>query len=566
MFRLIHQLRVRHRLQWLLGGLAVLPLGSFYLGGLIHARHQYVVVLASLAVVLLATVALAWLLARSVLLPLSRLHVALGRIDAGERLASPPGSGTDEFTGLARALYDLSQFTSCISDRAFVDTLTQLPNRASFEQEVERRLSAARPFALMFANLDQFRTINDGYGHRFGDAVLRAAAARLLVLVGPRGRVFRCSADLFIVLLSTDVEHFATRVAAEAERLRHGMAELEQIENHQLPLCASFGVALFPDDGSHLEALVSAADTALFHAKRLGRNTVQFSRDDCALTARHRLELAEDLRSAIIKGTITPYFQPIVDLGLGEVVCAEALARWQHPTRGFVPPEEFIAVAEDSGQIDALTDLLMRRACTVAAGWRCSGEPRKLAFNLSARQVRPGIVEMIQRVLQDTGLAASRLEIEITETSMIERPELAARLLHELRGIGVGVALDDFGTSYSSLTYLLRFPIDKIKVDKTFVSQLERQRQAGKIVAATITLAANLEIALVAEGVERLSQMLTLYQLGCRQQQGWLFAKALPAAEFDQWLLTAPLSMDAIVHAQKAAANDPLSRDFGNSR
>ncbi len=242
------------------------------------------------------------------------------------------------------------------------------------------------------------------------------------------------------------------------------------------------------------------------------------------------------------------------------MVCAEALARWNHPTRGFVAPDEFIGIAEESGQIDALTEHLLRQACMAAVHWQPvqgHGIPR-LAFNLSARQVRQGVVEMVSHILAETGFPASRLEIEITESAIIERPEIAERLLRELKTLGVSVALDDFGTGYSSLSYLLRFPIDKIKVDRSFVSQLNGQRQAGKIVAATISLATNLEIILVAEGVENISQMTTLYELGCRQQQGWLFSKALPSEEFTRWALTAPLRMESIMRAQPQAANESI--------
>jgi predicted signal transduction protein with EAL and GGDEF domain len=336
------------------------------------------------------------------------------------------------------------------------------------------------------------------------------------------------------------------------------MTDAILVEQRNLALCVSLGVALHPEDGRTVDALASGADAALFQAKQAGRNVVQFARHDAALRARQRIELADELREALKTGAIQPHFQPIVDLGSGSVVCAESLARWRHPVRGFVPPDQFISIAEDSGQIDALTEQLLRSACATAAGWeplRGHAAP-KLAFNLSARQVRQGVVEMVSAVLTETGLPASRLEIEITESAIIERPETAERLLLQLKELGVSVALDDFGTGYSSLSYLMRFPIDKIKVDRSFVSQVNGQRQAGKIVAATISLAASLDITLVAEGVETLGQMVTLYELGCRQQQGWMFSKALPSEEFARWSGKAPLKLDAVIRAQAEAAND----------
>lgn len=526
---------------------------------LARAQEVHSETVSALAMVVLGLVifGLAYLVSGSILPPLNRIHDSLLRLNAGERLDASPVAGNDEFGQIGQALHELSRFTGHLQEIAFVDGLTRLPNRPRFEADLQDWIGRGRSFALVFADLDQFRTINDGYGHRFGDSVLCSAAERLRALTN-QGQVYRYSGDLFVMLLPYAGEDYRSQIASQVELLRQGMAELGLVQDRRLPFCASFGVAIHPDDGSSPETLVCAADAAMFHAKRQGRNTVQFARHNYALQARQRLDLADEMRVALREGQITPYFQPIIDLGLGEVVCAEALARWRHPVRGFVPPDEFIGIAEDSGQLDALTDQLLRSACTVAAQWHAAGLSRRLAFNLSAKQVRPGVVEMISGVLRETGLPPQRLEVEITESAFIERPELAERLLRELRGLGIGVALDDFGTGYSSLSYLLRFPIDKIKVDKSFVSQLEGQRQAAKIVAATIALASSLEITLVAEGVERLGQMLTLYELGCRQQQGWLFAKAMPAAEFDQWVRSAPLRLDGVVRKQMDASNEPL--------
>lgn len=520
------------------------------------ARRIAIASLILLAVVVLGAVAL---VARSVLPPLDRIHGALARVNRGESLDEPPVRGQDEFGQIGHAVLELSRLNADLRDLAFVDPLTRLPNRASFEADLQARLGKGQAGVVVFADLDQFRNINDGFGHHFGDDLLRAASERLRGLAGAGSSVYRYSADLFVLLLPASADASHDTVLPELERLRHGMAELGSVQERKLPFCCSFGAALFPQDGSEPEALVSAADAAMFQAKRQGRNSVQFARGNYAKQVRHRLDVADELRIALREGQVAPYFQPIIDLAVGEVVCAEALARWKHPTRGYIPPDEFIGVAEDSGQIDALTDHLLRGACTAAAQWHASGIARRLAFNLSARQVRPGVVEMIAGVLRDTGLPPEKLEVEITESAIIEKPELAERLLRELRGLGVAVALDDFGTGYSSLSYLLRFPIDKIKVDRSFVSQLEGQRQAAKIVAATIALASSLEITLVAEGVERLGQMLTLYELGCRQQQGWLFAKALPAAEFERWALSAPLRLDAVVRSQMDASNEPIS-------
>ncbi len=522
--------------------------------------QQLILSLHGLLLVLAAISAL--MLLNAIFRPLQRIYAAVRVVAQGAALEAPPVSGRDEFGQLGQALYELSQLTAQLNNLAYHDALTGLPNRVQFEHDIAGAIAGKTPFAVLFADIDHFRTINDGYGHFFGDQVLKTVAARLQWLVQGQTRLYRYSGDLFAVFILTSepfaAARFRTLIAAEAERLRCRMTEPLAVEQRSLTLCMSLGVALHPDDGRSTEALISAADAAMFQAKQMGRNVVQFARNDSAIKARQRIELADDLRVALKNGAVLPHFQPIVDLGSGNIVCAESLARWKHPTRGFVPPDVFIGIAEDSGQIDTLTEHLLRIACAAAVLWPShrGHPPPRLAFNLSPRQVRQGVVEMVSGVLNETGLPASRLEIEITESAIIERPETAERLLRELKDLGVSVALDDFGTGYSSLSYLLRFPIDKIKVDRSFVSQLNGQRQAGKIVAATISLATNLEIALVAEGVENIGQMLTLYELGCRQQQGWLFSKALPSEDFDRWALTAPLKLDAVVRAQAEAANE----------
>ncbi len=513
-------------------------------------------------VMLALAAAAAFMLSQAIFRPLQRLYAALRSIAKGEPLTAPPVTGNDEFGQLGTALHELSQLTTQLNSLAFNDALTGLPNRMQFDHDLAASLADDCAFAVVFADIDHFRTINDGYGHFFGDQVLKAAASRLQWLLQGDTRLYRYSGDLFAVCIKAgtpfEAGAFQPAIAVESERLRSRMGEPLVVQDRRIPLCMSLGVSLYPEDGTTTEALVSAADAAMFQAKQMGRNVVQFARKDSALKARQRIELADDLRIALRTGALSPHFQPIVDLGSGHIVCAEALARWKHPTRGCVPPDEFIGIAEDSGQIDLLTEQLLRSACHTAVQWQGSNgrPPPRLAFNLSARQVRQGVVEMVSQVLEESGLPASRLEVEITESAIIERPETAERLLNELRELGVSVALDDFGTGYSSLSYLLRFPIDKIKIDRSFVAQLNGQRQAGKIVAATITLATNLEITLVAEGVETVGQMVTLYELGCRQQQGWLFSKALPAEDFNRWALHAPLRLDAVVRAQAEPANE----------
>lgn len=500
---------------------------------------------ASLVVLIIAVLALLgglWL-QRSVLRPLERLQGRLNQLKTGEPLTALAIGGPSEFERLNEALVQSSEHRQQVQQVAFFDRVTGLPNRTALEQAFESRLKASPEFALMFCDLDHFRTINEGYGHAFGDGILKRAGARLKEL-SEGGEVYRYSGDTFVVIANV------RNPVLHGERLLRGMNELVELDGRRIPLNTSVGLARYPEDGDSLESLVNAADAAMFQAKKLGRNTLQVAHSKHADQARARLELAEMLRVAIAERQVRPYFQPILDLASGKVHCAEALARWQHPQRGFIAPDQFIAVAEATGLIDPLTDLLLREACSTAARWVMQGKISQLAFNLSAKQVRPGVVEIIQRVLTETGLPPERLEIEITEGAFIERPDLAERLLGQLRGLGVAVALDDFGTGYSSLSYLQRFPISKIKIDRSFVQKLGDQQHSNKIVAATIALADSMELNLVAEGVEELGQMLTLYEMGCRQQQGWLFAKAMPPDEFEQWAASAPIKLDAIVRSQ----------------
>ena len=534
---------------------------STRLAAVAEVRQQWVS-WSGISVLMLFAIAGMVFMLRGVYHPLRTLNQAMQRVGEGRPLAVPPLEGENEFARLGLALFDYSRHVDHLSQLAFFDRITGLPNRTRLIDDLGTTLDKNGQFALVLADIDYFRLLNEGYGYGFGDRVIEALAHRLQKLLNDEVRLYRYSGDAFALFMPLEGEHARDDAHQQCERLRRAASEMLVIDGHRLALTMSFGIGLYPHSGGSVETLLSAADSAVHAAKALGRNSVRFARGDQVLKARQRLELADELRIALTEGQMQPHFQPIIDVVAGEVKCAEALARWQHPVKGFIPPDLFIGVAEESGQIDALTRVLLKMACEAATGWPAHGHhpPTRLAFNLSARQVRPGVVEMVRGVLAETGLPASRLEIEITESAIIERPEIAERLLRELRELGISVVLDDFGTGYSSLTYLMRFPIDKIKVDRSFVTQLEGQRQAAKIVAATITLASSLEMTLVAEGVERVSQMVTLVELGCRQQQGWLFSKALPSEEFVRWVATAPLRIDAVLRAQADAADGAGSR------
>ena len=418
------------------------------------------------------------------------------------------------------------------------DRMTGLPNRESFETALETQLASPREghlLALLFVDLDQLRLINEAYGHRFGDACLREMGLRLKSVLPDSAHAFRHSADLCAVVAEMPAGQVQREVRQLAEAIRSAFLPPFSSDGRSISLTVSIGIALAPTDGETSLELTSAADAALFKAKKTGRNSVQFASREMAVRARRRLDLADELRIALPRREVLPYYQPIVNVSTRRIASAEVLARWPHPQHGFVAPEEFISIAEDSGQLDALTQQQLRTAFEDAARWESDERLVKIAVNLSARQLRPDFILGLSDALLKTGLQPCLLDVEITETALIERPETVERLLYQLKEIGVGIVLDDFGTGYSSLSYLQRLPIDKLKIDRSFVAGLGVSKQSERIIAATAALAASLDIALVAEGVETAEQSRRLRELGCTLHQGYYYARAMPASEFERW-------------------------------
>ena len=416
-----------------------------------------------------------------------------------------------------------------IAHLAHYDALTDLPNRVLFREQIERELEKAangKQFALLYIDIDEFKGINDSLGHHVGDELLKAVATRIKDCLGPVDLIARLGGDEFAVIRTdagsrAEVEEFVTRVY---EAIRQPCLCL----GHQLSTDASIGIALAPRDGTELDQLIKHADLAMYAAKAEGRRTHRFFEPDMDARAKARLTMEQDLRQALADDGFELHYQPLLDLASDEVTGCEALLRWRHPQRGMVSPAEFVPVAEDTGLINELGDWVMQTACAEAAGWPSR---IRLAVNVSPVQLKsPTLALRITAALAASGLAPDRLEIEITEAVLIHDDESALAILHQLRAIGVRIALDDFGTGFSSLSYLKRFPFDKIKIDRCFISDIEIDGSAA-IVQAVVNIAAASNMTTTAEGVETEQQRDFLRRLGCTQMQGYLFSAPKPAAE-----------------------------------
>jgi diguanylate cyclase (GGDEF)-like protein/PAS domain S-box-containing protein len=427
-----------------------------------------------------------------------------------------------------------------ISHMARHDALTNLPNRTLFRERLERALHLAKrgdQLAVFCLDLDHFKEINDSLGHPVGDALLKQAALRLSECLTDDDTVARLGGDEFaIVQFCRDCD--PTTASALASRLVERISEPYDVAGHQLVIGVSIGVSLAPDDGDNPDALLKNADLALYRAKADGRGTYRFFEAgmDARAQARRMLEL--DLRAALRRQEFEIHYQPIVDIAGDRTVAFEALVRWNHPERGRIAPNNFIPLAEETGLIVQLGEWVLRRACVEAAGW---SDPVMVAVNLSPVQFKnPNLTTMVMAALQASGLPANRLELEITESVLLQNSESTLETLHQLRAHGVRISLDDFGTGYSSLSYLRSFPFDKIKIDRSFVQELASREDSMAIVRAVAGLGRSLGIVTTAEGVETEEQLDLLRREGCTQAQGYLFSPPRPAADVESMLSDTP--------------------------
>ena len=423
---------------------------------------------------------------------------------------------------------------------AHFDPLTELPNRSLLGVRLESALEAAGRFeqslAVLFLDLDRFKNVNDSLGHQAGDALLKAVSGRFQHCVREQDTVARMGGDEFIVVLpELEDRHQAAEVA---ERIVEALGAPFDVKGHRLTVTPSIGIAIYPDHGSTADILIQHADAAMYHAKDAGRNTYQFYESHLSRRVSIRLALENRLRRALERQEFELYYQPQVDIASGDFIGVEAMLRWRDPDEGLVAPETFIPVAEDSGLIVPIGAWVLRTACAQAQAWRREHLiDVPMAVNLSARQFdEASLLDTVADVLHDTGLPANRLELELTESLIMRNPELTADVLDAAKQLGVMIGVDDFGTGYSSLAYLKRFPIDRLKIDRSFIADIESEPDDAAIAETIIAMAHTLRIQVLAEGVESVGQLRMLRSWHCDAYQGYLCSHPLPAADMNALL------------------------------
>lgn len=417
------------------------------------------------------------------------------------------------------------------------DPLTDLPNRLLFTDRAEQALASAqvhkRGCALLLMDLDHFKIINDSLGHNVGDQLLKLVAERLSGLFGPGVTLARLGGDEFAVLAESCPQ--VVQAAALAQRMLNAMKDPFIFDGNQLFISASIGISLFPSDALSAEQLLRNADSALFKAKSAGREGYALYTEELTAHAQHRVEIAGELRRALDQHELRVYYQPVHDLHDSRLVGVEALVRWQHPERGLVPPGEFIPIAERTGLIADIDAWVMDQACRQMCQWLADGAPLSfIAINVSSRLfARRELYEQVAQVLHATGLDPAFLELEVTESAVMDDPEVALEQLHRLRELGLRLAIDDFGTGYSSLLRLKRLPVQKLKIDQGFVAGLPWDEDDAAIVRVVIALAKSMGMQVHAEGIEQVEQARFLLDQECDMGQGYWFGRPMPAQEID---------------------------------
>ena len=417
------------------------------------------------------------------------------------------------------------------------DPLTDLPNRLLFTDRAEQALASAqvhkRGCALLLMDLDHFKIINDSLGHNVGDQLLKLVAERLSGLFGPGVTLARLGGDEFAVLAESCPQ--VVQAAALAQRMLNAMKDPFIFDGNQLFISASIGISLFPSDALSAEQLLRNADSALFKAKSAGREGYALYTEELTAHAQHRVEIAGELRRALDQHELRVYYQPVHDLHDSRLVGVEALVRWQHPERGLVPPGEFIPIAERTGLIADIDAWVMDQACRQMCQWLADGAPLSfIAINVSSRLfARRELYEQVAQVLHTTGLDPAFLELEVTESAVMDDPEVALEQLHRLRELGLRLAIDDFGTGYSSLLRLKRLPVQKLKIDQGFVAGLPWDEDDAAIVRVVIALAKSMGMQVHAEGIEQVEQARFLLDQQCDMGQGYWFGRPVPAGEID---------------------------------
>jgi diguanylate cyclase (GGDEF)-like protein/PAS domain S-box-containing protein len=446
-------------------------------------------------------------------------------------------------TGAVMVFHDVSVARAMALKMSYLtqhDSLTELPNRVLMNDRLVEALVLSkrhrRKLALLFVDLDRFKHINDSLGHVVGDRLLQSAATRLATCVRSSDTVSRQGGDEFVILL-WEVRH-TQDAALAAENILRTLRRPHRVDDHEIHITASIGIVTYPDDGEDAETLLNRAEVAMYHAKESGRDNYQFFKANMNEGAIERQALEGDLHEALERQQLLLCYQPTINLLTGAIIGVEALIRWRHPKRGLVPPAQFIAIAEECGLIVPIGRWVLREACRQARAWRVAGLPSVcIAVNISSVELRaPSFTSSVRAILAETRLEPRYLELELTETFLMEDSSSTAAVLNELKDIGVRLALDDFGTGYSSLTYLKRFPIDALKIDRSFIHDLTTDADDAGIVSAMIGMGENLHMRVIAEGVETREQLEMLRRHGCHQGQGFYLCRPVSALEFGHLL------------------------------
>lgn len=451
-------------------------------------------------------------------------------------LCSPLGSG-DELEGLAKAF---DERTLMLEYQAEHDSLTELPNRLLFLDRLEQAIKLAqrhqKPFAVLFIDLDRFKEVNDSYGHSVGDKLIQVVADLIESTIRHSDSVARMGGDEFTVLINEieDEEHVLWVIRKIMDLFKSPVC----FDEYQLFLTCSIGAAIYPSDGDSSESLLKNADAAMYQAKSDGRNTYHFYKEELTETLLERVRLEQQMRQAIEEEQFIVFYQPQYNLEKNKIIGMEALIRWQHPEDGLIPPLRFIPLAEETGMIIDIDRLMMAQAMNEFANWKSEGlSPGKLSMNLSMLQLlKKDFIDFVTTNTATYGIESDEIIFEVTETQAMLDPEQTIGALKQLKQLGVGIAIDDFGTGFSSLSYLKKFPVDKIKIDQSFISDIPKDTDDIALTLAIIALSQNLNISVIAEGVETIAQLNFLIQNRCIEGQGYYFSKPIPAAEMKSLL------------------------------
>jgi diguanylate cyclase (GGDEF)-like protein/PAS domain S-box-containing protein len=468
-----------------------------------------------------------------------------GSESAIEDSAAPIHDRAGRVIGAVIVFHDVSEARAMslqMSHSAQHDIVTNLPNRLLLNDRISQSIALARrqsrPIAVLFLDLDHFKKINDSLGHAAGDKLLQSISKRLLGCVRGSDTVSRQGGDEFAILL-TEISQ-ADDAAICAQKILLALNEEHRTQDRSLRINGSIGISIYPQDGEDAETLIKNADMAMYHAKERGRSNFQFFAAEMNMNAIARQTLESGLQRALKQGEFVLHYQPRVDLATAEITGVEALIRWQQPEQGLVPPAEFVSIAEECGLIVQIGRWALREACTQARAWQQAGLPLvPLAVNVSAVEFRnKGFVAGVRDVLTETGFEARNLELELTEGVLMDDAKSTVRVLDDLKKMGICLAVDDFGTGYSSLSYLRQFPIDVLKIDRSFVQQITTSRDDSKIIGAIVSMGKSLKHLVVAEGIETQDQRAFLQAQQCTEGQGYLFSRPVDATQFAELLRT----------------------------